>query len=62
MNTRTCDVCGEIKPINQFGNGITIPKTTCLECAQRARDRDKPKPENQEKKVDPIMEYLEELK
>jgi len=59
MNTRTCAVCGISKPVNEFGNG---PKTTCNECIQRARDRDKPKQEDQVKKVDPITEYLKELK
>jgi recombinational DNA repair protein (RecF pathway) len=56
MNTRICAVCGKTKPINQFGNGIKSSKNTCLECVKKAHNRDKPP------KVNPIMEYLEELK
>jgi hypothetical protein len=57
-------VCGISKPLSEFGNGVAIPFTTCLECAKRARDRDKPPKDekDQVKKVDPITEYLKELK
>ena len=30
--TRVCAVCGEEKPIKEFGKGIKIPKTTCIFC------------------------------
>lgn len=30
--TRICAVCGREKPIEEFGSGILIPKTTCLLC------------------------------
>ena len=30
--TRVCAVCGEEKPIKEFGSGILIPKTTCISC------------------------------
>lgn len=32
MITRECAVCGKTKLVNLFGNGITVPKTTCLGC------------------------------
>jgi hypothetical protein len=32
MTTRVCAVCGKVKSICKFGNGITVPKTTCLAC------------------------------
>ena len=35
MNTRICAVCGKKKPIDQFGKGIKVPKTTCLECYKK---------------------------
>lgn len=38
MRVRTCAICGEVKTIAEFGNGITCPKTTCLSCkAKTAR-------------------------
>ena len=30
--TRVCAVCGEEKPIKEFGSGIKVPKTTCQRC------------------------------
>jgi hypothetical protein len=32
MNTRVCAICGKVKKVAEFGNGITCPKTTCLKC------------------------------
>jgi hypothetical protein len=32
MKTRRCAVCGKVKNVSEFGNGIRIPKTTCLVC------------------------------
>ena len=32
MTTRVCAVCGKTKSVSKFGNGITVPKTTCLRC------------------------------
>ena len=34
-DTRICAICGQVKPIGDFGDGLKIPKTTCLECWQR---------------------------
>ena len=38
-NTRVCAVCGRAKPIRDFGDGLKIPKTTCLECYQRTHKK-----------------------
>jgi hypothetical protein len=35
MNVRRCAVCGVIATCNKFGDGITCPKTTCLNCKQK---------------------------
>jgi DNA-directed RNA polymerase subunit RPC12/RpoP len=35
MKSRKCAVCGKRASINNFGDGITCPKTTCLECKAR---------------------------
>ena len=74
---RTCSVCGIEKSIistegdKNFGDGISIPKATCLECYKKRQEKnkqaktekDKEKAENKEgKRVDPITQYLEELK
>ena len=59
MNTRICCICGKEKPSKNFGNGISIPKTTCLECYRKNKELQKPK---KEKKPDPVKEFLEELK
>lgn len=32
MKTCQCAVCGEVKTMDRFGNGVTCPKTTCLAC------------------------------
>lgn len=32
MITRVCAVCGKERSIREFGDGITVPKTTCLKC------------------------------
>ena len=57
--TRTCAVCGEEKPLKDFGEGIRIPKTTCLSCHQKAKE---PKRHLKKEKVDPVSLFLEELK
>ena len=59
MNTRVCGVCGKRKPSKDFGDGTTLPRTTCLECFERIRESQKPK---KEKKINPIEEFLEELR
>jgi len=58
--TRTCAVCGEEKPLKDFGDGTLIPRTTCLTCHQKVKE---PKRHlKKEKKVDPVLQFLEELK
>jgi hypothetical protein len=32
VKVRRCAVCGKIAAANKFGDGITCPKTTCLNC------------------------------
>jgi hypothetical protein len=32
---RRCAVCGVIAAANKFGDGITCPKTTCLNCKKK---------------------------
>ena len=39
--TRVCAVCGEEKPIKEFGSGILIPKTTCIFCKNSVYYEDK---------------------
>jgi hypothetical protein len=36
---RTCAVCGKVMADNKFGDGIRIPKTTCLVCFKIAKER-----------------------
>ncbi len=57
--TRTCAVCGEEKSLKDFGEGIRIPKTTCLACHQKNKE---PKRHLKKEKVDPVSLFLEELK
>ena len=57
--TRTCAVCGEEKPVKDFGEGTRVPKTTCLACHQKVKE---PKRHLKEKKADPVSQFLEELK
>mgnify|MGYP000518805525 CR=1 FL=1 len=57
--TRTCAVCGEEKPLKDFGEGIRIPKTTCLACHQKNKE---PKRHLKKEKIDPVSQFLEELK
>lgn len=35
MKTRRCAVCGTVRPVVDFGDGVTCPKTTCLNCKKR---------------------------
>ena len=55
-DTRTCVVCGEVKPIRDFGDGLQVPKTTCLECYQRAHK----KPQTTQRLADLVTEALKE--
>ena len=59
MSTRICCICGREKLSRDFGDGISIPKTTCLECYRKNKELQKPK---KEKKVNPVKEFLKELK
>ena len=34
---KRCDVCGKLKPLDQFGDGLRISKGCCMECAEKAR-------------------------
>ena len=56
--TRICAVCGEEKSFKEFGDGISIPKTTCLACHQRIKE---PKRLFKEKRINPVLQFLEEL-
>ena len=76
-STCTCAVCGETKPIidpkgnKNFGDGILLPKTTCLECCRKRQEKNKQSKTKKEKKGienkkskkgNPITEYLKELR
>lgn len=37
-NVLRCAVCGQVMATNKFGDGITSPLTTCLECTQKNTD------------------------
>jgi len=56
--TRTCAVCGEKKSFKEFGNGISVPRTTCLACHHRIKESKRPL---KEKRVNPVLQFLEEL-
>ena len=56
--TRTCAVCGKKKSFKEFGDGISVPKTTCLACHQRIKE---PKRLFKEKRINPVLQFLEEL-
>lgn len=46
-----CACCGRLKPLNTFGDGMRIPKTTCLVCYGLdilAREAEKKKKEKSE--------------
>ena len=57
--TRTCAVCGKEKSFKEFGDGISVPKTTCLACHQRIKE---PKKHLKEKRINPVLQFLEELR
>ena len=57
--TRTCAVCGEKKSFKEFGNGISVPRTTCLACHHRIKESKRPL---KEKRVNPVLQFLEELR
>ena len=57
--TRICAVCGEEKSFKEFGDGISVPKTTCLACHHRIKE---PKKHLKEKRINPVLQFLEELR
>lgn len=32
---RRCAVCGKVATYDKFGNGTTVPRTTCLDCKEK---------------------------
>ena len=35
--TKMCDVCGRQRPINEFGDGVKLPKGTCIACGEQIK-------------------------
>lgn len=40
---RQCAVCGKVAAANKFGDGVTCPKTTCLNCKKKRLEFIEPK-------------------
>jgi DNA-directed RNA polymerase subunit RPC12/RpoP len=40
---RRCAICGRVAAANKFGDGITCPKTTCLNCKKKVIEFVEPK-------------------
>ena len=51
MRQRHCAVCGKSKELKKFGDGITCPKTTCLDCKENIKKFIEPKVVMNVKKV-----------
>ena len=35
--TKLCDVCGRQRPVNGFGDGVRLPKGTCVACGESVK-------------------------
>ena len=63
---KCCNVCGKMRPLSQMGDGIRIPRTTCLDCYRHrqeanAREKGIEPSAAKVKATDPVIEYLSTL-